>query len=220
MVIREVPGPGGPTRKRIVLLPHTVQLTQERIRFGHTATVSGWVGLADGTALPGVPVTVMSATDNGLGQWGQAAVATTGADGTWSAKIGPGPSRWIEAVYPGSDTTESATSNQVHLTVPTKVLLKIRPRVVRWGHTIRISGQVLGGNIPPGKLLRLRIGTAGVHSTVGIPDINSAGRYRTTWTFAPGHGVVRYWFSVTTLPEADYPYAESGSRRVYVTVEG
>ncbi len=220
VVVRKVRGPGGVHRKRFVLLPHTIAPTQLRIPFGHASSVGGWVGLADGTALPGVPVAVMSATDNGLGRWHQTEVTTTGADGTWSAELAPGPSRLIEAVYPGSDTAEPATSGQVRLTVRTKVLLSIHPRVVRWGHTIKISGRVLGRNIPAGKLLRLRIGTARAYSTVGIPDINADGRFRTTWTFAPGHGVVRYWFSVTTLPEADYPYAQSGSRRVYVTVQG
>jgi hypothetical protein len=31
---------------------------------------------------------------------------------------------------------------------------------------------------------------------------------------------VHYWFSVATLPEADYPYAQTSSPRVYVTVHG
>jgi hypothetical protein len=44
------------------------------------------------------------------------------------------------------------------------------------------------------------------------------GRLHTAWTFAAGSGVVRDWFSVSTLPEADYPYAPASSRRVSVTV--
>ena len=220
VVIRKVRVHGHTRRERIVLLPHTVQLSKKRVRFDHAATVSGWVGAADGTALGGVPVRIVTATENGLDRWGVATVATTDSDGLWQATVPAGPSRLIAAVYPGSGTTEPATSGQVQLMVPTKVSLKIRPRRTRWGRTIQISGRVLGSNIPAGKLLRLRIGTAGIYSTVGIPDISRRGRYHTTWTFAPGRGVVHYWFSVATLPEADYPYAQTSSPRVYVTVHG
>jgi hypothetical protein len=220
VVIRKVRIHGHTRRERIVLLPHTVQLSKMRIRFGHATTVSGWVGTADGTALADAPVRIVTATDNGLDRWRVATVATTSSDGLWQATVPAGPSRLIAAIYPGSGTTEPATSGQVQLIVPTKVSLKIRPRRARWSHTIQISGRVLGGNIPAGKLLRLRIGTASIYSTVGIPDISRNGRYRTTWTFAPGRGVVHYWFSVSTLPEADYPYAQTSSPRVYVTVHG
>ena len=220
VVIRKVRVHGHTRRERIVLLPHTVQLGRKRIRFDHATTVSGWVGTTDGTALAGAPVHIVTATDNGLDRWRVVTVATTSSNGLWQAAVPPGPSRLIAAVYPGSGTAEPATSGQVELIVPTKVSLKIRPRHARWGHTIQISGRVLGGNIPAGKLLRLRIGTAGIYSTVGIPDISRTGRYLTTWTFAPGRGVVHYWFSVSTLPEADYPYAQTSSPRVYVTVHG
>lgn len=221
VVIRKVRGPRGTRRERIALLPHTVQLSHERIRLGQTAGVGGWVGLPDGTALANVPVLVVSAIDNGHGRWRLAAVTRTSANGLWRIKLRSGPSRSIAAVYPGSSTTEPATSAHVSLTVQTRVLLTIHPRVTRWGgHTIAITGRVLGGNIPAGKLLRLRIGTAGIYSTVGIPAIGRDGRFHTTWTFASGRGVVRYWFSVSTLPEADYPYAQGSSRRFYVTVHG
>jgi hypothetical protein len=220
VAIRKVRVRGRMTRRRVVLWPHRVQVDVKHVAFGQAATVSGWVGLADGTALSGVAVKVITATENGLGRWQPAATVTTTPAGLWQATLPPGPSRLVAAVYPGSGTTESATSGNVQLVVPTKVELHIRPRSSRWGHTIRISGRVLGGDIPAGKLLRLRIGTEGIYSTVGIPDIDRRGRYHTTWTFAPGHGVIRYWFSVSTLPEADYPYAQTSSPRVYVTVRG
>jgi hypothetical protein len=77
---------------------------------------------------------------------------------------------------------------------------------------------VLGGYIPQGKLLRLRIGVRSVKATVGIPNVQPNGRFHTTFTFAHGKGTVHYWFSVSTLREADYPFAPASSRRVYVRV--
>jgi hypothetical protein len=220
VVVREVRVHGHLRPRRVVVLPHTVQISAKRVGFGRSATVTGWVGLSNGTALGGVPVRVMTATDNGRDRWRLATVAATSPDGVWKATLKPGPSRLISAVYPGSDTTEPAASAGVSLSSGTKVSLTIRPRITVWGATIAISGRVLGGNIPAGKLLRLRIGTAGIYSTVGIPNIDRRGHYRTTWTFASGNGTVRYWFSVSTLPEADYPYAQTSSPRVYVSVHG
>jgi len=220
IVIRKVKVRGRVQRRRVVLLPHTVQITVKHVHFRRTATIGGWAGLANGTALSNVSIQVITATDNGRGHWRLATITSTNANGFWQAKLPAGPSRLIAAVYPGSSTTEPATSGQLRLITRTMVSLRIRPRIAQWGHTIQITGRVLGGNIPAGKLLRLRIGAAGLSSTVGIPNINHRGRYHATWTFGPGQGTVRYWFSVSTLAEADYPYAQSSSPRVYVTVHG
>jgi hypothetical protein len=142
----------------------------------------------------------------------------TGANGVWTAALPPGPSRLVEATYAGDITTLPSTSTTAHLIVPAKLAIRISPRSTRWGGRITIAGRVLGGYVPAGRLLRLRIGVAGVRGTVGIPSVRANGRFRTTWTFSSGRGVVRYWFSVSTLNEADYPFAPASSRRLYVKV--
>jgi hypothetical protein len=202
----------------VVVPPQVVNETAKRVRYGRGTTVSGILATTDGTALGGRTVDVLTAPNNGLGQWTQAAAVTTAANGTWTAALPPGPSRLVEAAYAGDSSTLPSTSSTVHLVVPAKVKIHISPRSTRWGGKITISGRVLGGYIPAGKLLRLRIGVEGVRATVGIPSVGRGGRYRTTWTFSSGKGVVQYWFSVSTLNEADYPYAPASSRRVYVTV--
>jgi hypothetical protein len=187
--------------ERVVVLPHTVGYSVRRVRYGHSTSISGWLGTYDGTALAGQPVWVMTAPDNGQGRFALARAVTTAADGSWSTVLPPGPSRLVEAVYPGAPTTEPSTSGQVRIVVPAVVRLHIKPRAVPWGGTIQIYGRVLGGYIPGNRqqLLRLRIGAEGIFSTVGIPDIGPRGRFHTTWRFHPGVGVVTYWFSVSTL---------------------
>ncbi len=204
--------------QRVVLLPHIVNETKRRVAFGHGSTVSGWLGTTTGTALAGQPIVVLTAPDNGLNHFHIEDVVTTASDGSWTAPLHPGPSRLIEAISGGSATTESTISEQVKLTVPAKILVNAQPTHTHWGATIHIQGRVLGGYIPPGKLLRLRIGAQGISGTVGIPDLTPNGRFHTTWTFARGNGTVTYWFSVSTFPEAAYAYAPASSRRVYVTV--
>jgi hypothetical protein len=203
---------------RVIVLPHVVSKAARRIPFGHGTTVSGWLGTTTGTALAGQSVRVLAAPDNGSHDFRQIAVATTGSDGSWTARLPSGPGRLVLAVYNGSTTTEPAASFPVRLLVPARVRLRIHPARTHWGATIRISGRVLGGYIPVGKFLRLRIGVAGVKETIGIPGVRPDGRFRTTFKFAPGNGIVRYWFSVSTLREADYPYLPAGSPRATVTV--
>ena len=55
---------------------------------------------------------------------------------------------------------EPSLSGQVTETVPAKVkLLRVVPRRVAWGGTVRIAGQLVGGYLPAGgALVRLRIG--------------------------------------------------------------
>lgn len=203
---------------RVALASRRVILTHRRIHFGAGTRVSGWLGTASGVPLGAQRVLVLSAPDNGLGRFRLTATATTKANGSWSAHLRPGPSRLIEAIYGGGTTTEPSSSAQLRLTVPAKVKLHITPRSTRWTGTTEISGRVLGGYLPSGKLLRLRIGADRVFGTVGIPDVSRDGRFHTSWTFASGRGTVRYWFSVSTLAEADYPYAPASSRRVSVKV--
>ena len=198
--------------------PHLVARPARRVSFGHGTTVSGWLGLASGTALGGQSVRLYAAPDDGHGHYTPFATVRTAANGSWSSRVPAGPSRLIVAVYSGSSTTEPVASSRVRLIVPAKLRLRIRPGHTHWGGTIRISGRVLGGYIPVGKFLRLRIGIAGIKETIGIPDVRPDGRFRTTFKFAPGNGTVAYWFSVSTLREADYPFAPAGSPRVTVTV--
>jgi hypothetical protein len=205
-------------RIRVVLFPHLVTRSSQRVRHGHGTTVGGWLGTTSGTALAGVTVVVKTAPANGLGHFHRVAVVKTGSDGTWRAHLSRGPSRLVEAIYNGGSLTEPSNSAQAKLTVPAKVRLNVRPRRTHWGETIQIWGRVLGGYIPQGKLLRLRIGVHSVKGTIGIPNVQPNGRFRTTFTFARGHGRVRYWFSVSTLREAAYPFAPASSRRVYVRV--
>jgi hypothetical protein len=204
--------------ERVIVAPRVLSKSTERVRHGKGTTVNGWLGTSDGVALAGRTVDVMTAPDNGLGQWTQLAVVTTAGDGTWSLRLPAGPSRLVEAAYAGDSVALPSSSAPVHLTVPAKVKIHISPRSTRWNGTITITGRVLGGYIPAGKLLRLRIGVEGVRATVGIPDVRRNGRFRTTWKFSAGNGVVHYWFSVSTLNEADYPYAPASSRRVSVRV--
>ena len=134
-------------RVRRVLLPHAVYKATRRIGHGKHTTVNGFVVLADGTALPDQAVDVYSSPDDNAPRFRLMRVVTTNADGQWTAKVGPGPSRLIEAVYPGSSTTEPASSSTVKLERAGEdrhVDLAAHHPVVRQDHDQRPTGRRLG----------------------------------------------------------------------------
>lgn len=210
---------------RVVVAPHVISHSKKRVGFGRGTTVSGFLGLADGTALPGRVVRVLTSPANGLGRFSQAAAVTTAADGTWTAKLPAGPSRIVQAVYDGDPTTESTSSGQVQVLVSAKIKLRSAvPQRVPWGGTVRITGRLLGGYLPAGGVnLRLRIGIGPNRATYGIREhVAGRGRFSTKYTFGAGYPAVyrRYWFQIATLPSGNYPYTPTASNRVYVLVGG
>src|ERR1019366_5305421 len=124
---------------RVVVPPRVIARTSRTVAFARGTTVNGYLGTASGIAIAGHAVSVLTAPDNGGNQFSQAAVVTTAANGTWTAKLPPGPSRIVEAVYDGDPTTESASSGQVRVMVPAKVkLISVSPPPLAWSGTVRI----------------------------------------------------------------------------------
>ena len=209
-------------RRNVVVPPGKLK---KRVGHGHATTVSGWLGLADGTALAGQTVEVLTAPDNGLGQFTPAAEVITTDNGTWTASLPAGPSRLIKATYAGSATTERSQSGEASLLVPAKVELKsVTPRHVAWGHTVTIKGRLLDGYLPnAGINVRLRIGIANAKTTFGVKEhVSGSGKFTATFTFGPDDPRVHrtYWFQIASLPAGDYPYTPAASNRIYVQVGG
>jgi hypothetical protein len=210
---------------RVVLLPRVVYKAKHRVRHGHGAIVRGWLATATGVPLGGQVVRVLTAADNNEGRFSQAAVVTTAADGGWGAWLPAGPSRLVEAVYDGAATTEASVSGQVRLIVPAEVkLLRVWPRRVPWGATVHLTGELVGGYLPPGgALVRLRLGYGSTYNTYGVQEhVGGNGRFSTIATFGPGDPRIHrtYWFQIASLPMGNYPYAPAASRRVTVIVGG
>src|SRR6185437_2110473 len=206
-------------RVRRVLLPHAVYKPTRRIGHGKHTTVDGFVVLADGTALAGQPVDVYSSPNDNAPRFHLMRAVTTDADGSWTAKVPAGPSRLIEAVYPGNGATEPARSSTVKLIVPAKIAMSISPRVIPWSGKITIRGRLVGGWVPrDGVALRLRVPYPGGQVLQEPFRTDRHGAFRFQWTYGAGHGVVSYRFAVaTTATESDYPWAAAVSRAIPVT---
>jgi hypothetical protein len=206
-------------RRRVVVLPHTVNEPTRRVRHGQSTTVSGFLELATSTPLAGQTVQVYATPNDNAPRYHLIRTATTDANGLWTAKVGRGPSRLIQAVYPGSSTTEPAVSPTVTLTVPAKIAVAISPRVIPWSGKITIHGRLVGGYFPEdGVALRLRVPYPGGQILQEPFRTDRHGRFRFQWSYRSGRGVVSYGFVVaTTATESDYPWAATSSRPIKVT---
>jgi hypothetical protein len=206
-------------RVRRVLLPHAVDKPLRRVGHGKATTVNGFVGLADGIAIAGQAVDVYSSPNDNAPRFRLMRTVATDASGEWTAKVPAGPSRLLEAVYPGTGTTEPATSSSVKLMVPARIDVSISPRVLPWSGKIAISGRLVGGWVPrDGVALRLRVPYPGGQSIQEPFRTNSRGAFKFDWSYGSGRGVVSYRFVVaTTATESDYPFAAAVSRAVRVT---
>ena len=193
-----------------------------RVPFGRSVRLHGLLMSSAGIPLAGQPVAILTAPDNASNAFTEAGAVTTTFDGSWTATLPPGPSRVIEASYPGSPTILPASGYATVIT-PAKIeITHVTPDRTPWGRRVRITGRVLGGYIPASsKLLRLDLGIVGIpglSKIQGIPNVSPDGTFTTTYKFARYQGVVRFWLQVSSLAEADFPFAPARSRRVIVTV--
>jgi hypothetical protein len=188
------------------------------VAFGQPVSLRGLLTSSAGIPLANQPIAILTAPDDGSNVFTQATGVSTGPDGSWTATLPPGPSRVIRAVYAGSPTVLPA-SGQATTIVPAKIRIKITPRIVPWGSTLRITGQVLGGYVPTNSnLLRLNVGIGRIGHLVGLPKIGPDGRFVIVWKFDRGSGVLHPWFSVGTLSETAFPFAPATSRRIVITL--
>ncbi len=219
VVTRRVREAGRWRTERVVVLPRTVRVTTKQVAFGRSTVVKGWIGTFQGDALGHQPVEIYTAPDDGTDAYTLAAKATTSGNGSWSATLPAGPSRLVEAVYPGSGTVEPSSSQAARLVVPAPVSVRVQPSTAHWGGTISISGRVQGGHIPAaGELVLLWIGWNGGSAEIGHLYTDVAGRFQSRYTFLRGNGTETYRIWAATARESDYPFASASSRSVSVTV--
>jgi len=202
--------------------PSVKPTSSGEVAFGSPVTVRGQLIDSQGQPLAGQTMSILTAPDNGSNAFTATATVVTGANGRWSATLPAGPSRIIEASYAGSATVLPASA-RVTVIVPAKIeITHVTPDRTPWGGRVRITGRVLGGYIPASsKLLRLDLGIVGIpglSKIQGIPSVSPDGTFTTTYRFARYQGVVRFWLQVSSLAEADFPFAPARSRRVIVTV--
>ena len=199
--------------------------TNEHVRHGHATTVSGWLGLTDGTALGGQTVQVLTAPDNGLGQFtAVAATATTAAERHLDRDAAGRPIADRRGLLRrrADDRSDRLRPGQAGRSGQGQAQ-SVTPHRVAWGQTVRIKGKLLGGYLPAGGVnVRLRIGIKGRQDHLRRHEARVRQRPVQDHLHVRrgSEHPIRYWFQIATLPSGNYPYTPSSSNRIYVDVGG
>lgn len=143
--------------------------------------------------------------------------ATTTANGSFTVRVAPGPSRTITIGYRAlsSDIAYSAQAS-VAETVNAGVQLHIRPPRTSSTGTIQITGQVDGPIPRAGVLVELLVHYRGAWVPFRAPRTNTTGRFKTAYQFqgATGHFPFR---AQIPAGQVGFPYAGADSNTVTVT---
>lgn len=146
--------------------------------------------------------------------------ARTRGDGTFALTLPAHlSSRTLRLSYKASaGEPRPAATRTLRLAVAAPVSLAIAPRTTHQGGTIRFTGRLLAGPVPPGGkplILEARSGR-GAWIQFRVVRSDRRGRYRASYRFR-FPGPARYRFRIVCESEADYPFATGASPTVSVT---
>jgi hypothetical protein len=207
------------------LRSHRRRGTELTVPFGSGALLSGRLVDADGAGLSGRFVRVVSRPSRGA--LGRAKVdrVETGPHGVFSLRLGAGTSRRISIAFPGDVGLDPAERGPLTLRVRSGVELRVSPRRLRTGATVRFSGRVRGAGAPlprRGKLVAIQYyeSSAGRWRPILVARTDHAGRFRTSYRFRYIAGTARIRIRAAVLSEERWPYAPGTSRPVLIQVSG
>jgi hypothetical protein len=144
----------------------------------------------------------------------------TGADGRARLVLPRGTSREVRFEYRTRvDDPSPALRARVRLGVRPRATLRVRPRRVGFGGTIRLSGRVRSRPRPrPGKLVILQAFDRGRWRPLATARSGKGGRFGTRYRFTRTFRPRTYRFRARLPREAAYPYSTGNSRTVRVRV--
>jgi Bacterial Ig-like domain len=193
---------------------------QARVRFGKRVRLAGSLADPHGGPIRGAPVIVSQVLRQDGARPLTLATLRTSASGDFAYVALAGPSRRLVFRYPGTSTVRPAT-NEVTLLVPAATSLRVSRRFALNGETVRFSGRLRAGPIPPGgKLVELQARVRGHWRTFATTAANARGVWRYGYRFDGTRGRQVYRFRARVPREGSYPYEAGASRRASVTVVG
>jgi hypothetical protein len=189
------------------------------VRFGRRAGVR--IVLSDELARPiaGATLQVRTREVRVGAEWLLAPDVTTGTAGRATLLLSPGPSRLVRLEYRTHiGDAAPAAAGSVRLNVRAGVTLGVRPRRLRGGETMRLSGRLLA---PPaygvGKIVTLQARERGRWRDFQSARTRRGGRFSARYRFSQAaHG--RFPLRAVARADGAYPYATGRSRVVKVRV--
>jgi hypothetical protein len=189
----------------------------------HGALVGGLLVDAGGAPLPGQSVEVVETFAAGAHNRSRRTVVTSDADGRFSTRLAPGPSREITAEFPGTARLARAGGRQIRLRVRAAVRLRTSTGHARvGGPPVVFSGRIAHPEAPlpaAGLPVQLQFRLAGMPWTeFRTVQSDAFGRFRYPYSFSDDDSAgVRFQFRASVPAAGGWPFAPATSRPVAVT---
>ncbi len=193
------------------------------VPYGQRLQVAGRLETAAGAALGGRPVELVETFAPGSGIESRVTRLETAADGGFLARLSPGPSRRLEARFPGSPLLTRATSPALELGVRSLVRLRASTAYAAVGGApVVFSGRVgtSEARIPAyGRPVGLQFRLPGAPWTeFRTVQTDAQGRFRFPYSLSDDDSRgVRFLFRAYAPPQPGWPYESAASLPVAVT---
>jgi hypothetical protein len=195
------------------------------VPFGAPALLSGRLTRADGAALAGRELRVVSHPSHGALAPIAVQTVRTGEEGGFEVQLPAGPSRRVTVTFAGDEGLEPARRPALELRVRSGVSLRAAPQSLQTGQAVRLSGKVKGAGAPiprRGKLVAIQYLEQATHRwrPVLVTRTDHHGRYRAHYRFRYVSGSAAIRLRATALAEERWPYAPGSSPPIAVRVRG
>jgi hypothetical protein len=193
--------------------------TRRTVKNGGQPAITATLKNAGGAPIGGARLQVYARQLRDGTHYAKLGEVVTGDTGRARFLVPKGPSRVLRFEYRTRvDDPAAAMHATVRLGVRPKVTLKVRPRHVRPGGRIRLSGKVVSRPRPrPGKLIVLQAYDRGRWRTFATTRSHKGGRYQRAYRFTRSSGR-SFRFRARLPREAAYPYSTGNSRSVRIRV--
>jgi hypothetical protein len=185
--------------------------------YGHAQTIAGRLTGAGGAPIGAAQVDVLS-TPAYAGAKQTLTSVLTEANGRFTLRLpADSSSRTLRFEYSDAVGGPPVATRTLMLGVRAGVALRVVPRTTSVGHSIRFTGNLLGGPVPAGgKPLVLEARSpGGAWLEFDVIRSDARGRFHASYRFK-FPGPAEYQFRVLCEAEADYPFATGASNVVGV----
>jgi hypothetical protein len=195
------------------------------VPFGATAVLSGRLVDAEGAALGGRELRIVSRPSRGALGRSSISSVRTGSRGGFHLPLPAGPSRRVTVNYRGDTALEPSRRPALALRVRSGISLRAMPRALRTGEVVHLRGRVRTAGAPlprRGKLVAVQYYETAARRwrPVLVTRSDHDGRFRARYRFRYVSGTASIRLRAVALAEERWPYVPGASRPVAVEVSG
>jgi 5-hydroxyisourate hydrolase-like protein (transthyretin family) len=193
------------------------------VPFGRSLRFGGILRAAAGAPLARLPVEVVETFAGGADLALRRTTVVTRADGRFDARLAPGPSRQVEAFFPGTRTLTRAAGRAVTMAVRAGVRFGASSEAAKiGGEPVRFSGRLLAdeATIPrTGRPIELQFRIpGGAWTEFRSVQTDRHGRFRYPYAFTDDDSRgIRFRFRAVSPDQSGWPYRPAASPPVAVT---